>query len=262
MKLVTLSTMVVISATTVSGVWARDAAPDSRAIPIVNSATATEGDSTKIQIEVAIKAYKQKSTKFKKRVRAEKDRKKQRAMYRNERPSPTETIDLVLELAKKNPTAEGIEQGLSWGLQGANEVQFKEISKLLLSHYKDSAALGKLAQRYARTGSGDDGLRKIVQLAGDKKVRQDASYYLATRLVKKADTKDEGIAMMKKLIASPGVSKNPRLLAQLKAQVMLIEQLSIGCTAPDIVGTDQDDKEFKLSDYRGQVVLLDFWGIW
>ncbi len=24
----------------------------------------------------------------------------------------------------------------------------------------------------------------------------------------------------------------------------------------------QDDKEIKLSDYRGQVVLLDFWGIW
>ena len=30
-------------------------------------------------------------------------------------------------------------------------------------------------------------------------------------------------------------------------------------TAPDIVGTDQDGKEFKLSDYRGKVVLLDFW---
>ena len=30
-------------------------------------------------------------------------------------------------------------------------------------------------------------------------------------------------------------------------------------TAPEIVGTDQDGKEIKLSDYRGQVVLLDFW---
>ncbi|HCI91164.1 MAG TPA: thiol-disulfide oxidoreductase, partial [Verrucomicrobiales bacterium] len=36
----------------------------------------------------------------------------------------------------------------------------------------------------------------------------------------------------------------------------------IGCTAPDIVGKDHDGKEFKLSDYRGKAVLVDFWGIW
>jgi hypothetical protein len=29
--------------------------------------------------------------------------------------------------------------------------------------------------------------------------------------------------------------------------------------APEIVGTDQDGKELKLSDYRGKVVMLDFW---
>ena len=32
--------------------------------------------------------------------------------------------------------------------------------------------------------------------------------------------------------------------------------------APDIVGEDVDGKEFKLSDYRGKVVVLDFWGFW
>ena len=29
--------------------------------------------------------------------------------------------------------------------------------------------------------------------------------------------------------------------------------------APDIRGTDADEKSFRLSDYRGKVVLLDFW---
>lgn len=33
-------------------------------------------------------------------------------------------------------------------------------------------------------------------------------------------------------------------------------------TTPDIVGEDVDGKEFKLSDYRGKVVVLDFWGFW
>lgn len=32
--------------------------------------------------------------------------------------------------------------------------------------------------------------------------------------------------------------------------------------APEISGEDVDGKEFKLSDYRGKVVVLDFWGFW
>jgi AhpC/TSA family len=35
--------------------------------------------------------------------------------------------------------------------------------------------------------------------------------------------------------------------------------LAVGRVAPDIEGQDQDGNKFKLSDYRGKVVLLDFW---
>ncbi|MEZ6194353.1 MAG: redoxin domain-containing protein [Planctomycetota bacterium] len=35
---------------------------------------------------------------------------------------------------------------------------------------------------------------------------------------------------------------------------------SIGKVAPDIKGVDVDGTEFSLSDYRGKVVFLDFWG--
>ena len=33
-------------------------------------------------------------------------------------------------------------------------------------------------------------------------------------------------------------------------------------SAPDIAGTDTDGVAFKLSDYSGKVILLDFWGDW
>jgi hypothetical protein len=36
----------------------------------------------------------------------------------------------------------------------------------------------------------------------------------------------------------------------------------VGNLALDIQGEDVDGQRFKLSDYRGKVVLLDFWGDW
>jgi hypothetical protein len=44
-----------------------------------------------------------------------------------------------------------------------------------------------------------------------------------------------------------------------KAELFAIRNLSVGNEAPDIEGEDEDGKRFKLSDYRGKVVLLDFW---
>lgn len=42
----------------------------------------------------------------------------------------------------------------------------------------------------------------------------------------------------------------------------LVEKLTPGKVAPDIVGTDIDGVEFRLSDYRGNIVVLFFTGEW
>ena len=49
------------------------------------------------------------------------------------------------------------------------------------------------------------------------------------------------------------------VLERAQAALFEIRHLSVGQEAPDIEGEDQDGKRFKLSDYRGKVVLLDFW---
>ena len=60
--------------------------------------------------------------------------------------------------------------------------------------------------------------------------------------------------------ANPPVKPNPANSPQASQDQSGGPQ--VGQTAPEIEGPDLDNKDFKLSDYRGKVVLLDFWGHW
>jgi hypothetical protein len=53
-----------------------------------------------------------------------------------------------------------------------------------------------------------------------------------------------------------------RLRSQLEGAIDLREKLADGAVAPDIEGIDIDGVAFKLSDYKGKVIFLDFWGDW
>ena len=41
-----------------------------------------------------------------------------------------------------------------------------------------------------------------------------------------------------------------------------LRYLRVGKLAPEVEGEDIDGRRFKLSDYRGKVVMIDFWGDW
>lgn len=45
-------------------------------------------------------------------------------------------------------------------------------------------------------------------------------------------------------------------------RLFALRNLQVGMKAPDITGKDMDGVAMKLSDFRGKVVLLDFWGFW
>jgi len=47
-----------------------------------------------------------------------------------------------------------------------------------------------------------------------------------------------------------------------KRDLFELQHLSVGRIAPELAGKDLDGKPMKLSDYRGKVVLLSFWGTW
>ena len=70
-------------------------------------------------------------------------------------------------------------------------------------------------------------------------------------------------AEAKKLFAQLKSSyPNSRYAKQADGAMFQMENLVIGKTAPDFEATDENGKAFTLSDYRGKVVVLDFWGWW
>jgi len=54
----------------------------------------------------------------------------------------------------------------------------------------------------------------------------------------------------------------PGVAAAARELLFEIQHLKVGCAAQEIKGEDMDGKAFKLSDYRGKVVVLNFWGLW
>jgi hypothetical protein len=59
-----------------------------------------------------------------------------------------------------------------------------------------------------------------------------------------------------------GTKRETTLGKNADAALFEMRNLAVGKPAPQIEGVDLDSVAFKLSDYQGKVVLLDFWGNW
>ncbi|MBM3961406.1 MAG: hypothetical protein FJ306_05825 [Planctomycetes bacterium] len=64
------------------------------------------------------------------------------------------------------------------------------------------------------------------------------------------------------LIKAAELASSADLKDRIREAIDTREKFGAGNVAPDIEGADLDGVAFKLSDYRGKVVFLDFWGDW
>jgi len=116
--------------------------------------------------------------------------------------------------------------------------------------------------RYA--SNGDALMMKIIQESPHRDVQGFAMLMRGETMLRNGHADAEAVLM--EVVKHYGDVKiyGGRMTAGKKAEGNLFEarKLAIGKTAPDIEGEDIDGVMFKLSDYRGKVVLLDFWGDW
>ena len=122
---------------------------------------------------------------------------------------------------------------------------------------------GVLAQGRMPVENVDKKLEQLIEESPHKAVRASATMALAKTV--KDETRAE--ELYESLIANYGDLTSPMTRGKTFKEaadnaLFQLKYLSIGKVAPDIEGEDLDGVAFKLSDYRGKVVVLDFWGDW
>jgi AhpC/TSA family len=142
---------------------------------------------------------------------------------------------------------------------------------------KAAMVLGQLSQAAVRQGSpdADKFLKQAAEKSSSRKV-QAASYFAlgsiiwnqAQSLLEDKPLETADIEQLDRQ-AEPLFARIVDKYADIKPiarpaedRLYVLQHLSIGKEAPIISGKDADGKEFKLSDYRGKVVVIDFWATW
>ena len=150
----------------------------------------------------------------------------------------------------------------------------EQATELLIRRHPRSEHLVPACQWLAR-GSCDAAeawLRVVLGGNPHRAVRGEACLGLAQVLKRKIDanpqSEDELTTELRQLLGRTAnefgdVPHGKGTLADAaKAELRSLTVIAIGNEAPEISGTDIDGKQLKLSDYRGKVVLLKFWGLW
>jgi acetyl esterase/lipase len=113
-------------------------------------------------------------------------------------------------------------------------------------------------------------LRAILETNRERKVRCAAKYALAWVVMAVGEERQqEAQALFEEFCSEfdgtheysyQSIEQSLRQVAQ--AQLKELKFRAAGKLAPQIDGLDLDGRPLKLSDYRGRVVLLNFWGTW
>ena len=171
-----------------------------------------------------------------------------------------------LELASAHPGDRTAYASLNWVAMFAKDpaLQNQAIDQMVANHV-DSAGLSRLSMQLAQRPLSDKSeaqLTTMIEKSSNESVRASATMALASQLssVPEDQQDEERIKALYQSVIDQYAAL-PRMVAAAN-QALAKFRFRIGQVAPEIEGEDLDGQAFKLSDYRGKVVVLDFWGDW
>jgi len=207
---------------------------------------------------------------------AKEDKKLQEELMKGYTEARKKAGDAAFKLAEEDPKddagLEAMVYAMGMGLlTGDQPKQAKDwINSYHLANPKVKGAIGFL-------GRGEEGkafLLAVLDKNPDKEVKGLACYQLGeaaasalgrtTDKEKAADLEAEAMKYFDRVKKEFADVKHYRgtLGAAVDSEVYELTYLRVGKTVPEVEGEDVDGAKFKLSDYRGKVVMVDFWGHW
>ncbi len=196
---------------------------------------------------------------------------------REQYPQPRTYARRVLALVERHPKDPFVPGALAWVVTTApGTPEADSAAQRLFSDHADSRAVGPVCP-LLRSPRAEEYLRRVLAHNPYRDVRGTATLALARTLRNRAEGADpaddarrtallEEARTLFERVAGPefaAVHTPAGTLADAAGRDLFeLRHLTVGRPAPDIEGEDTDGKKFKLSDYRGKVVLLDFWGHW
>lgn len=198
----------------------------------------------------------------------------------------TDIVTGVIEATRERDSQSRNSRDLSWFVENTKGSARESLYAELVTKYGDSSRLTNLVQALGNAKMVDQQVESwLTELTehANEKVKGTATYELANFFEKvlaqqtergddaseyvqshSADELNEKVDELFKTCVDEfaSIAYDRGKIGWLVGNKLAAKNLSVGKIAPEIVGLDLDDVEFKLSDYRGKVVLIDFWGDW
>jgi hypothetical protein len=196
-------------------------------------------------------------------------------------------LDAVLARAAKDEKDPAIGDLLAWAAtRGSYLPAGQKAIDIIVEKYPDHASIENICMTLGRSNSpkAADTLKLILEKNTKPKVQAAAAVGLGRVLAEKTDSLGDNLVESDKVAAeaekylSQAITlygnvngtlttdverkNNETQVKGIEREIKALRTLRVGKVVPEIAGGDLDGKEFKLSDYRGKVVLLDFWGFW
>ncbi len=200
----------------------------------------------------------------------------ERMSIRSTAPKPEDFAPRLMKLVEANPDDAGAVKALCWLATQANGTpESTRAIDLIGTRYAGASGVWEAAQQLYRTPrtQAEPVLRAIIKANKHDEDRCAATHALATVLFNasenlttpegKAD-REEARRLFQEVVANfQNVTvQGFKPADQSMAVLYEMENLAVGCTAPEIEGKDATGEKLKLSDYHGKNVVLIFWGSW
>jgi len=154
--------------------------------------------------------------------------------------------------------------GKDFAVEDAREA----IENLVAAHVDSKAIAGLVRELEYAEGLDpafvEQSLNTIAEKSPAEGVQVAARFAIVNSLIRGGDGPKAKRDRARELLVGMQASVDEVSLANhnIERALFEVDNLQIGMQAPDFEAVDADGVSFKLSDYRGKVVVVDFWGFW